>query len=209
MLHNISKIFFRVKPTRLADPVRLAVNELGARMLPAAYLWSPISVILPQSISWSIGDNWQILSGAKGTYVDQVTSPKLTPGAGDAVAFNGGTPQANSDCVVDVGDGVVVKEIAIYSDFNKSLILTNPLTVSNGQSMFLSNAATIRGSASGTPATRGTLNIAIQSIFEFAKGSFENVSIYVGGDSKLVVDSPSGTRVSVHAPCVPGGSLVG
>lgn len=185
---------FGTASSRRAAAARLTLCELEPRALPSTFLWSPSGAVVPSSTAWSAGDNWLIYNPPATKYVEQTTSPKLTPGAGDSVEFNGSSTRANSDCVVDVGGGVTVKEISVYSGFSKNMILTNPLKVSGGNSLLRGSAATIRGSSPGAPAARGTLTITDQSMFQFVAGGFEDVTVAVGGESNLVVDGSTGTR---------------
>lgn len=106
----------------------------------------------------------------------------LTPGS----TFAG----ANSNCVVDVTGGVTVRPFEITHGYSKSLILTNPLTVSDDYNSRLdSEGGAIRGSAIGEPAARGTLNIMNKYKFYFAAGDIESTTVNLIDQSTTVVNT--------------------
>lgn len=171
------------------------LTTLDDRVVPAHYLWNPTGTVLSSSTLWSSFRNWDIWSTQNGMYVYQTTTAN-EPGPGDDVVFdaNPGSDydSTNSDCVVDVAGGVTVRSFVITNGYSKSLILTNPLTISDDYNSRLdSEGGAIHGSAIGAPAARGTLNITNKSKFYFVAGDIENTIIDLTDQSAMVINTTS------------------
>ena len=160
--------------------MKLLVNELESRTLPSTYLWSPsYSVLAGRSTAWSVSGNWQIYSNFNGGFIDQNVVPGFVPGAGDKVVFDGAGTATDNDCVVDIAGGVVVKDVSIVNGYTESIILTNPLTLSDGLLGMTSQGGTIRGSAIGAPHIRGTLNLNDSTVWAYGAGAIEDITVNV------------------------------
>ncbi len=181
------------KVSRTGMQSRLGVELLEDRIAPAIFLWYPDDKApngTAGNLNWSSAFNWDIKVG--GSYASQST---VTPGAGDSIEFYGPGHwffdyRTNNDCFVDVA-GVSVKNVTISNGYNKSIILSNPLTVSDGALGMAVPGSAFRGSAAGAPVAHGTLNITSGTAFSWYSGDLIDVTVNVTNGSILNVANSS------------------
>ena len=98
--------------------IKLFVNTLDERVLPAQFLWSVETS--NNDRLWSNPRNWDLFNNTLTMYQHQST---LVLGVGDTVVFgdvnNPLRASTNDDCIVDVLGGVTVKNVSVVSGYFK------------------------------------------------------------------------------------------